>query len=125
MNPLTKILIGAGAVLAAGVMIIIAWLAITNMHVRTELAEAQANDTACILANDAFEQKTAAQNKAITALQIESAARARRADLAEKAAAQTVAAYQADAAKLAQQKPGNDACKAADALLSHYIAGRK
>jgi hypothetical protein len=121
MNLLDRILLGIGAGLALVIAIVIIWLSFANAHLRAELAEAHAADTACQMANDDFRSKTEQQNQAIALLNTESAARERRAAEAEQAAQKTVERYQSDAAKLAKLKSSGDDCKAAAALLDRYI----
>lgn len=123
MNPLTKILPGLGAAVALVIVVVIIWLMLANAHLRAALAEAQAHDTACHLANDEFAQKTAAQNQAVEELHKESAANEVRARVALAAAQKSVAAFRKNAALLSQQKASGDDCKAASDLLDHYIAG--
>lgn len=125
MNPLDKIFIGIGAGILLIVTVVIIWLSIANAHLRAELADANANGTACHIVNDEFQQKADQQNQAITILQNDSALRARRAAEAEQAAAKTAALYQKDVARLTRKKSSGDQCAATADLLKRYIAGLK
>ena len=124
MNPLNKILLGIGAAIALIIAIVIIWLCFINAHLRVQLAEAQANDTACQITNDDFRRKAEQQDQAIASLKTISAAAAHRADEAVKAAEKKAAAFQADADRLKRQKSSGDDCKAAADLLDHYVGRR-
>jgi hypothetical protein len=125
MNLIDKILFGAGAIVALVIAVIIVWLCLANAHLRADLAEARVNTTACRLANGDFRQQALRQDAAIAALRLEGAARAKRAAAASAVAEKTAAGFQADASRLAGQKAGGEDCRAATALLDHYIAGLK
>lgn len=125
MNPLDKILLGIGAALALAVTVGIVTLVLINAHLRVELAEAQANDSACKVANDDFRQKTEQQDQAIADLRTAGEAHARQAEASLQAAEKTAATYQSDAARLAKQTASGDDCKAAARLFDAYVGGAK
>lgn len=125
MNPVSKILLGIGAVVALAVAIIIVWLSLANAHLRAELAETRVNVTACEIANDDFRQKTEKQNQTITQMKTDGAERERAGRIAVQNARKSAAGFQSDAGRIAKQKSSGDDCKAAAALLNDYIAGIK
>ncbi|MDR3425306.1 MAG: hypothetical protein P4M13_09610 [Alphaproteobacteria bacterium] len=125
MNPVNKILLGVGAVVALALTVVFVWLSLTNAHLKTALAEANASGTACHLANDDFVAKIAQQNKAVEQLKAESALREKRAEAAAEAAQEVARTYFVAADTLRKAKPRGDRCKAADAVLNAYIGGGK
>jgi len=125
MNPLNKILLGIGGAITLIIAIVIIWLCFANAHLRVQLAEAQANDTACQITNDDFRRKAEQQNQAIALLKTAGTAEARRAEEAVKAAEKKAAAFQADADRLKRQKSSGNDCKAAADLVDRYRARLK
>ena len=126
MNPLNKILLGVGAAFALVIIVAFVWLSLANAHLKTQLAQMQANDTACHMANDDFAVKQALQNKAVRRLQAASIARERRAQAAAYQAQKTLrAAYLAAEQLRVRKLPQGDDCKIAAGLLDQFIAAQK
>jgi hypothetical protein len=125
MSLIDKIILGIGAALALAVMICVLWLIVANAHLKTQLAQAQANDTACHLANDEFTAQIARQNQAVEKLRIASEAREKRAQEAALDAQKTARGYLAAAAKLAKAGAGGDACRSANKLLDSYLGATR
>ncbi|MDE1901536.1 MAG: hypothetical protein KGI37_07830 [Alphaproteobacteria bacterium] len=123
MNPITKIAVGIGAVLAIIIVGVFIWLFVANANLKAQLAQSQSDATACHMANQDFADKAAVQNKAIAALQAAADARARRAAAADKAAQKQAQGLMKRAAHIAAAKSGPDACAAANNLMNAYIGG--
>lgn len=125
MNPLNKIFLGMGAAIALAVSIAIVWLMLANAHLKTQLAQAQAGEIVCHMANDEFTTSVATQNKAIDALRADAAAREAKAALDMKAADKTAQGFLNSAASLSRRKPMADACKTADDIANAYLGALK
>jgi hypothetical protein len=125
MNPVNKILFGLGAAVVLIITVAFVWLSLANAYLKTELAESQANDTACHLANDEFAAKAAAQNRAVAQLRDESLAHEKRAQEAVREAQKSAQVFLKAADKLRKTNMHGDACKTSEALLDDYIGGGK
>jgi len=125
MNPVNKILLGVGAALAALIAVAFMWLSLANAHLKTALAQAQANGTACHLANDAFTATVARQNKAVEQMKDENAVREKRAQAAAYEAQKAVRAYSLAAEKLRKIKPRGDACRSTEAIMNLYLKDKQ
>ena len=125
MNPVNKILLGIGAAVVFVIVVAFICLSLANAHLKTQLAEALANGTACHLVNDDFAVRAAEQNRAVAALQTESAAREKKAKAAVSAAQKAADGYLRAAEKIRATKKTGDACVAAMRALNDYAeAGR-
>ncbi len=125
MNPVNKILLGIGAVVALVIAGVIIWLTLANAHLKTQLAQSQGEATACHMANAEFAAKAAEQNRAVAALAAESAAREKNAKDAAQTAQKTAQGFLADANRLSAKQSSGDDCKAADGLFNGYLGGVK
>lgn len=125
MTPINKILFGIGAAIVLIIAVTIIWLSLANAHLKTQLAQAQANGTACHLANDEFSATVAKQNKAVERLRSNGVALEKQAKASALAARKTADAYLASADKLRKLKPRGDACKAVENLFDRYLEGRQ
>jgi hypothetical protein len=125
MNPINKILSGVGAAIILIIAVTFIWLSLANAHLKTMLAEAQANGTACHIANDDFAAKIAQQNKAVEQLKADSAVREKRAIAAADAVQKRARKYFIAADRLRKARPKGNDCQAADAVLNAYIGGNK
>jgi hypothetical protein len=123
MNLVNKILLGVGAALALVIVITFIWLSLANAHLKAQLAETQANSTACHLANGEFIAKVAQQNKAVEQLRIAGAAQTKRAQEAVIFAQKIARIYLRAAEKLRKAKPHGDACQATDTIINTYLNG--
>ena len=121
MNPINKIMYGIGAAIVLILVIVFVWLTLTNAHLRTQLAEAQANGAACHLVNDDFALKQAQQNRAIETMRQEAQAHVKQVQAAALEAQKQAHLYLRAAEKLRRKPSAGDACKDADALLSTYV----
>ncbi|MGB9154220.1 MAG: hypothetical protein WCD70_14160 [Alphaproteobacteria bacterium] len=125
MNPANKILLGLGAVIALILAVIFIWLSIANAHLKTQLAQAQANNTACHLANDEFVTQVARQNKAVETLKTAGVAREKHVQEAAYETQKTVRVYFLAAEKLRRTKMRGDACHAAENIFNAYLGNAK
>ena len=125
MNPVNKILLGIGAAAGLIIAVVIVWLSLANAHLKTELAQTEANNTACHLANDEFVTQVAIQNKAVDLLKTQSLAREKRAQAAARQTEKEAHSYFLLAAEMAKNKKQGDACHAAQALFDRYWASAK
>lgn len=121
MNPINKILLGAGAGAVLAIAGVIMWLSLANAHLRVELAEAQKSISTYEVVNDEFRQKTELQNRAVEMLKSENLAQKRLAASSK----QQAKIFRAKAAKILVSKPGGDDCTAASELFDRYITGLK
>jgi hypothetical protein len=124
MTPLNKVFLGIGAALVAIVAITIVWLSLANAHLKTQLAQAQANATACHIANDEFAARALRQNAAVQALRDDAAAREKQAQSLSAEAEKTARRFALAADKLKKATPQGDACRAADALFNQYVVSK-
>ncbi|MDR3450728.1 MAG: hypothetical protein P4M15_13465 [Alphaproteobacteria bacterium] len=123
MDPINKILLGVGAAIVAVIAFAFLWLAIANAHLKAQLAGAQANMTACHIANDDFAATALRQNQAIGALKTRADAQMKQARIEEAAAQKIMRKYYLAAEKIGAAQPHGDACRAAGDLIDTYIRG--
>ena len=121
MNPLNKILLGAGVAVVVTIIATFVWLSLANAHLRAQLAEAVANGTACHFANNDFAARITEQNRAVATLQSESSAREKSAQVAMRAAEKTAQGYLLAAVKIRKTTVRGDNCRAAEDIVNAYI----
>jgi hypothetical protein len=121
MNPLSKILWGVGLAVAFVVLVAFVYLVVVNAHLKTQLAQAQANDTACRLANDDFVAEVARQNEIVGALRSETLAREKQAQTAEAQAHKQAHIYWKAAAKVLSHKAGQNICASSENMMNDYL----
>jgi hypothetical protein len=116
-----RILLGLCVVL----VVAFAWLLIANANLRAHLAMAQTENMALHISNDNFKIDAEKQNRAVAELKMSADRSAQRAVIFGKLADVASTGYMADAANIAKQQSGSDACRAADALIGTYIREKK
>jgi hypothetical protein len=124
MTPVNKIFLGIGAALVLIGTLTIIWLSLANAHLKTKLAQAQSDATACHMANDEFAAHVLRQNAAVQALRDDAAAHEKHAQLLSAEAKKTAQRYALAADKLRKAAPSGDACRAADALFNQYLESK-
>ncbi|MDE2029605.1 MAG: hypothetical protein KGI97_03470 [Alphaproteobacteria bacterium] len=125
MTLLNKIIFGVTAALLLITGGAVVWLLLVNAHVKMELAQAQADDGICRLANGDFADKVVRQNAAVAQMEQASVAQSKQAQVREAAARKAKIFYEKRAREIAAWQEKGDACKAADKLFDDYLAGIK
>jgi hypothetical protein len=121
MTLVNRILFGLRAFFALVVIVAFIWQSLANAYLKAQLAQSQANGTACHLANDEFASAVAEQNKAVEELKQSSLAHERRAQAEAENAQKSARAYFKIAKQLRKAASGKEVCSSADQLLNSYL----